>query len=275
MGAAPVPTWPRRRINWMLLAPLLLLFAPAAQTASGHERLGKAYEAKGELEKAATEYQQAIQLSPYEESYYFEAAHVYLLRQQFDPAVRILERGCKLFDKSAQLELALGVAYYGERRFADATNAFLRTIDLSPDVQQPYVFLSKMLDQAVERLPEILRRFETWAATNPNDPLAQFVFAKGLLLSGGDQAKAEKLLRSSIGLKGDQWESHYELGVLFEKQRKFPEAAVELECSVAINANQADVHYHLARIYDRLGQPDKATEQRGIHERLTTSTGVK
>src|SRR5436190_3251149 len=122
----------------MLLVPFLLFFAPPAQTADTHERLGKSYEAAGQLEKAAAEYEQAIKLRPYEESYYFEAAHVYLLRQQFDPAVQILERGCKIFDKSAQLWLALGVAYYGERRFADAANGFLRTIDIAPEVQQPY-----------------------------------------------------------------------------------------------------------------------------------------
>jgi tetratricopeptide (TPR) repeat protein len=259
----------------MFLAPLFLFFAPATQTASDHERLGKTYEASGQFEKAATEYELAIKLSPYEESYYFEAAHVYLLRQQFEGAVKILERGCKIFDKSAQLELALGVAYYGQRRFPEATTAFLRTIDIAPEVQQPYVFLSKMLDQALDRLPEILRRFEASATANPSDPLAQFVYAKGLLIGGGDQAKAEKLLRRSIGLKSDQWENHYELGVLLEKQRKLPEAAAELERSVAINASQPDVHYHLSRVYDRLGQPEKAAEERTIHERLTAPGGVK
>ncbi len=262
----------------MFLAPILLFFGASAQTASDHERLGKAYEAKGDLEKAAAEYDQAIQLSPYEESYYFEAAHTYLLRQQFDPAVKILERGCKIFDKSAQLELALGVAYYGERRFADATAAFLRTIDIDPTVQQPYSFLSKMLDQATARLPDILRRFEAWAAANPKDPMAQLVYAKALLASAGNPAalaRAEGLLRASIALIADQWESHYELGVLLEKQRKFQEAAAELERSIAISSNQADVHYHLSRIYDRLGQPDKAAAERAIHERLTAPAGVK
>src|SRR5437867_2191461 len=162
----------------MPLFSVLLLLAYPAQTASDHERQGRAYEAKGDLERAAAEYEQAVQLSPYEESYYFEAAHVYLLGQHFEAAVKILERGCKVFDKSAQLELALGVAYYGERRFAEASRAFLRTIDISPEVQQPYVFLSKMLDQSVDRFPEILPRFETWASANPNDALAQFVYAK-------------------------------------------------------------------------------------------------
>jgi tetratricopeptide (TPR) repeat protein len=262
-------------MGWMLLVSVPLLLASHAQTASGHESQGRAYEAKGDLEKAAAEYEQAIQLSPHQESYYFEAAHVHLLRQEFEAAVRILERGCTVFDKSAQLELALGVAYYGERRFADAARAFLRTIDIAPDVQQPYIFLSKMLDQSVDRFAEILPRFASWAAANPGNPLAQFVYAKGLLASGGDQARAEKLLRASIRLKGDQWESHYELGVLLEKQRKFPESAAELERSAAINPSQADAHYHLSRVYDRLGQTDKAAGQREIHQRLTSATGVK
>jgi protein O-GlcNAc transferase len=264
-------------MSGMLLVSVMWLFASQEQTtaANTHERRGREYQAKGDLEKAGAEYEQAIRLSPYEESYYFEAAHVRLLGQQFEAAVRILERGCKVFDKSAQLALALGVAYYGQRRFGEAAGAFLRTIDIAPEVQQPYVFLSRMLDQITDRFPEILPRFETWAAANPKDPQAQFVYAKGLLASGGDQAKAEQLLRASIRLKGDQWESHYELGVLLEKQRKFPEAAAELERSASIGPDQADVHYHLSRVYDRLGQSDKAAAQREIHKRLATSTEAK
>ena len=258
-----------------MLTALLLLFAPLAQTADVHERAGRDYETSGQLGQAAAEYERAIELNPREEQYYFEAAHAYLLLQRFDPAARILERGSKTFPKSAQLELALGVAYYGQRRFAEATRAFLRTIDLVPEVEQPYVFLGKMLDQAGDRMPEVLRRFQNWAAENPNDPRAQFVYAKGLIESGGDAVQAERLLRVSIALKGDQWESHYELGVLLEQQRKYSDAAQELERSVAINPNQADVHYHLSRVYDRLGKTDRAAEERGLHERLTASSEVK
>ena len=258
-----------------MLTALLLLFAPLAQTAKVHERAGRDYEATGKLEQAAVEYERAIELNPREDSYYFEAAHAYLLLQRFDPAVRILERGSKTFPKNAQLELALGVGYYGQRRFAEATGAFLRTIDLAPEVEQPYVFLGKMLDQAGDRMPEVLRRFQKWAAANPHDARAQFVYAKGLMESGGDMAQAERLLRASIALKDDQWESHYELGVLLEQQRKYSDASVELERSAAISPSQADVHYHLSRVYDRLGESDKAAEQRGLHERLMAASGAK
>jgi tetratricopeptide (TPR) repeat protein len=264
-------------MSGMLLVSVLWLLAypPQSAAAADHERLGRTYEAEGDLDKAATEYEQAIRLDPHNQPYYFEAAHVYLLRQRFDAAVKVLERGCKLFDKSAQLTLALGVAYYGQRRFGDAADRFIRTIDLAPEVEQPYVFLSKMLDQSADRFPKILPRFEAWATANPDNALAQFVYAKGLLASGGDHAKAEQLLGASIRLKGDQWESHYELGVLLEKQRKFQDAAAELERSVEIRPEQADAHYHLSRVYDRLGQSEKAALHREAHQRLTSAGGVK
>ena len=256
-----------------MLTAFLFLFAPAAQTADAHERLGRDYEASGQLEKAAAEYGLAIELNPGDERYYFEAAHADLLMQKFDAAVPILERGSKKFPTSAQLKLALGVGYYGQRRFSDATAAFLRTIDLAPEVEQPYIFLGKMLDQAGDRMPDVLRRFQKWSAANPKNPLAQFVYAKVLMVSGGDTAQAARLLRASIALKADQWESHYELGVLLEQQRDFSQAAAELERSATLNPNQPDIHYHLSRVYDRLGEADKAAEQRGLHERLAASGG--
>ena len=240
-----------------------------------HALLAESYEADGEFENAEAEYQRAIQMSPYDETYYFELAQAYLNHQQFQQAAPLLEHGVTIFDKSAQLRLALGVAYYGERRFTDATNAFLRTIEIDPTVSQPYVFLGKMLDQVGDHIPEVVRRLEAWAAANPRDPRALFTYAHALNITDGDQAKAEQLLRTSIALKPDQWESHYELGVLLEKQRKFPEAAAELERSIALDPKQPDAHYHLSRVYDRLGESGKAAEQRSIHQQLTTSAAIK
>jgi tetratricopeptide (TPR) repeat protein len=238
-------------------------------------KAGAGDEANGDLPKAATAYRRAVEMAPLEEAYQFALAQAYLKQQQFQPAIDLLGQSRKAFPNSAQIELALGVAYYGQRRFKDAVNSFLRTIDLAPDVEQPYVFLGRMLDQAGDRMGEVLKRVEAWSSANPENALAQFVYARATILSGGDQAKAEQLLRRSIDLKADQWESHYELGTLFERQRKFAEAATELERSVALNAIQADVHYHLARVYDRLGEREKAAAERRVHEQLAAGSGVR
>ena len=49
----------------------------------------------------------------------------------------------------------------------------------------------------------------------------------------------------------------------------------ELHGPVLADGKQADAHYHLARVYDRLGAVDKAAEQRSIHQQLTASAGIK
>ena len=230
-----------------------------------HDYLGKVYLANAEFPHALSEYREAIRLSPYEESYRFDVAQALLGHEEFSDAADALEAARIVFDKSAQIELALGVAYYGQRRFPEAVNCFLRTIELAPDVVQPYVFLGKMIDQAGDRLPEVQQRFREFQKSNPGSYLGYLLLAKSL----GAGAAPESLLRKSIELKKDLWESHYELGVQLETRHAFAEAAQELERSEQLNPDEAQTHYHLARVYDRLSRPEAAAREREAHARLT------
>jgi len=238
-----------------------------------HDLLGKAYERDGQPEKAVVELYQAVRLSPYEETYHFDLARTLLLHDNFDAAVGVLESGLKIFDKSAQLELALGIAYYGQRRFPDAVDAFLKTIAMAPEIEQPYVFLGRILDQARDRLPEITAKFAAFTRSNPQNHLGPFVWAKAVmadLAPTGDQERAgqaEALLRMSIALKGQFWETHFELGVLLERQGDFTHAAEELNRAARLNPKDSAVHYRLARLYDRLGKPDQAAVERALHQK--------
>ena len=58
--------------------------------------------------------------------YYFEVAQPLLQRQSFGEAAGVLESAVKSGISSPQLQLALGVAYYGLRRFPEAGSAFRR-----------------------------------------------------------------------------------------------------------------------------------------------------
>ncbi len=238
-------------------------------SAQNRNRLGKAYEANGQTDRAVIELQEAIKKNQYEESYYFDLAHVLLQHQNFDAAIQVLEASRRIFAKSAQLELALGVAYYGQRRFPEAVDSFLRTIAITPGIGQPYVFLGRILEHADKRLPEIAERFQARAKALPNDFMAQHLLGKVLAAQGDHLDKAEAALRSSIGLKTDFWESHFELGLLLEKARKFDEAAKELERSATLNPTAPTPHYRLARVYDRLDRRDDAARERALHEKLT------
>ncbi len=203
----------------------------------------------------------------------FVLAQAFLKQQDFTPAATVLESALMKFPIDPQLVLALGVARYGQRRFEDAIDLFLRVINLDPSIDQPYSFIGRMLDQAGPRLPRIGEIFAQRAKEHPDDAQAQFLLAKVLLTADNKDPKAEPLLRRSVALQGDRWESHYELGALLAAKHNYMEAAAELNRSVQLNPNQPNTHYQLARVYDRLGKPDKAKAEREIHQRLTAPRG--
>ena len=233
--------------------------------------LGKAYEAAGQFDKTIVELQEAIRLAPYEEAYYFDLGYVLLVHQNFDAAIRVLESAKKVFDKSAQMELTLGIAYYGQRRFSEAIDSFLRASSLAPQLEQPHVFLGRILGQAGDRLPEITRQFAAFAAADPRNHLGYFLQAKALAVQGDADTEAEALLRKSLALQDKFWESHFELALLLEQKRDFAGAAAELERAVQLHPQNPTPHYRLARIYDRLGKSEQAQFERALHEKLAAA----
>lgn len=233
-----------------------------------HELLAKAYAATAKADNSVAELQAALRIRPYEESYYFELSQQLLRMQKFEAALEIIAKGVSLFDKSAQMELARGVALYGLRRFPDAIDSFLRTIQLAPEVEQSYIFLGRMLDIAEDRTPAITHALAAYARSEPDRFISSYLYAKALAVNGGNADQIESLLRKSIALRNDFWESHFELGLALERKRALDQAAKELERSIELNPNEPVPHYRLARIYDRLGRIPEATRQRDIHARL-------
>lgn len=253
--------------------PEALLFAQQAvdrnAMPANRNLLGRVQIASGQPDAGVGNLSAAWTADRQNEQFCFDYAQALLHRGDFGASADALGEGLRAHPKSSQLQLALGVARYGQRRFDDAIDSFLRTIRIDPSVEQPYVFLGRMLDQAGPRLAEITKDYQAWNRRQPSNFLSSFLLAKALAAAGGEAATVGDLLRRSIRLKGDFWESHLDLGLLLSKQRKFAEAASELIRSASLNPKEPLPHYHLARVYDRLGEPDKAQAERELHERLS------
>jgi tetratricopeptide (TPR) repeat protein len=220
--------------------------------------LGKAYEADGQILKTIPELQEAIRLKPGEESYYFDLMQVLLNHFNFDAAIQVGEAGRRIFPASAQMTLALGVAYYGQNQADAAIDAFLATIDLDPQVKQPYLFLARLINQAHDKLPGITQRFVKYQEANPRNYLGYFLCAKALIASTSDPEAAEKLLRKSIALNEKYWESHFDLGILLMNRRSFADAAKEFRRSTELNPTDPATHYRLFRALAALGRTKEA-----------------
>ena len=216
--------------------------------------LGKAYEADGQILKTIPELQEAIRLRPAEESYFFDLMQVLLNHFNFEAAIQVGEAARQRFPGSAQMALATGVAYYGQNLTDAAIDAFLATIDLDPQVEQPYRFLARLLNQAHDKLPAIAQRFVSYQETNPRSDLGYFLHAKALIAQSSGLDQAESLLRQSIAIDGKYWESHYNLGILLMNKGAIAEAEKELRRSTELNPADPATHYRLFRALAALGR---------------------
>lgn len=202
---------------------------------------------------------------------YFEAAQPLLESQKFAEAVTILEEAVKKLPKSAQLELALGVAYYGLRRFDEAADAFLRTIEADPDVEQPYSFLGRILDQIPSRLPLVTERFAAYETTHTSNPAAYLRHAMALDAQAIDPELSLRLIDRSLSMNADNGTAHFEKGAVLDRLQRFADAVPEFERAAALNPPDPVPHYRLARDYDRIGKPQLAAAEREKHAQLVKS----
>jgi tetratricopeptide (TPR) repeat protein len=199
---------------------------------------------------------------------YFQAAKPLLDQQKFLEALPVLKEGVLRLPNSAQLALALGVADYGLRRFDEAAGAFLRTIEIAPETEQPYVFLGRFLDQIPSRLPEVTRRFAAYESAHPESAAAYLLHAKALDAQSIEPEQALRLLDKSIALNSEDASAHFERGTVLDRLQRFKEAAEEFQKAAQLAPGDAAAHYRLARDYDRIGDHEAARAEREKHAQL-------
>ena len=202
------------------------------------------------------------------ETSYFELAQPLLKDGKFAEAIEILGEAARNLRNSAQLELALGVAYYGLRRFDEAADAFLSTVAIAPEIPQPYLFLGRFLDQIPGRLPEVTKKFVEYEAANPSNSAGYYLHAKALNTQAEQPELARTLLEKALAINERDAAAHFEMGVVFDRTRRYEEAAREWERAAELAPEDPATHYRLARVYDRLGKHEAAQAERERHARL-------
>lgn len=230
--------------------------------------IGKAYLERNEWPKADAEFAEAVKISPYDEEIRFAAAQARLLHQDFAGAEQVLLAARKVFDKSPQIELTLGVVYYGQRKFAEAVDQFLLTMRLAPDLPQPYAFLGRILEHAGDRLPEATERFIEFEQRNPDNPLGYLLHAKAIMAQAPGSESALALVEKSVSLQEADADAQLQMGALLYRKGDLAAAAAHLERSVQLNARDSAAHFQLARVYSALGRKDDAARERALHEKL-------
>ena len=182
----------------------------------------------------------------------FLLAQSYLLRQDFTHAAAVLQDARKVFDKSPQLELALGVTYYGQRisRLLSPIPPHHRT---RPEVPQAYVFLGRILEHACARLPEITERSRgskasipqaTWVTHSTPKRSCSPYLPRAFHLKRNSLSNCSKRRWPFAKIGGSPLPDGHATGA----EAGIRGGVHQLERSIQLNANDSAVHFRLARV---------------------------
>ncbi|MGA3105894.1 MAG: tetratricopeptide repeat protein [Terriglobales bacterium] len=245
-----------------------------------HHLLGTAEEKSGKPLEAVREYQRAAELDPSEENI-FDWGTDLLKHRALGPANEVFVKGNRLFPKSVRMLVALGVSWYAQGSYDQATKCLGDASDLAPNDATPYLFMGKMLDAEINPSDEAVEKLARFAQLQPDRALANYYYAFALLKQSaaagnddhGRSALVETLLQKAIQLDPKLGDGYLQLGTLYSRRADYPRAIAEYQKAVTANPDLeqtiAEAHYHLSQIYVRIGDKAKAQEELQVHDGLT------
>jgi len=230
----------------------------AAESLAGdlEEKLGHSMAAVAHDRRAA-------QLNPSDANLY--ALCVELLRHwAWDDAQKTAEFGAAKYPGSARLQLALGVALYGGKKFQNAAGVFAGLLQQHPDDAMAAEMLGRTCEE-VEGSDASCARLEGFARQHADNPEAAAWAARQILErphSGADLDEAGRMLTRATAAdprNGDAW---YETGLVDAERGQWQQSAQALEKATTLRPEFGPAHLQLAKAYRHLGRP--ADEKREL-----------
>jgi tetratricopeptide (TPR) repeat protein/tRNA A-37 threonylcarbamoyl transferase component Bud32 len=151
---------------------------------------------------------------------------------QLEEAIGFYRAAQALHPQSPTVHNNLGVAFFQQRKLAEAEEEFREALRLNPDFSEAHSNLGSVLEQQ-EKFTE-----------------------------------AEAQHRLAIRLKGDYAAAHYNLGLALENQRKFAQAEDELRVAIRLEPKSPKAHTRLAWVLVEQGKSAQAERECRLALRL-------
>ena len=254
-------------------ARLHLQRALAQKDVAQYERLAGALDEElGEPFSAVKHMERAASLGGSEQDYFAWGSELLLHRAVWQ-AAEIFERGAWIYPKSTRMRTGWGTALFAAARYDEAAQRLCEASDLQPADTEPYLFLGKIDGASPTALPCVQERLSRFLQLQPANATANYIYAMALLRREGEtsRARVNAFLLKAIALDPAYSAAYLQLGIAASARRQYPEAIAFYKQAIAADTLQAEAHYRLAVAYDHTGEPDKAKEQRDLHEAMERS----
>ncbi len=134
--------------------------------ARAHFKLGEAYRTRGSWEKARSEYQKAVRISPKYYEAYNAIGETYLAERQIEQALEFVERAALIRSDDPVVRMNLGRAFLGAGKYAEAAAEFALALSKAPDNPEIHYFTGKMCLERGEYQKAIVHLRKALASKN-------------------------------------------------------------------------------------------------------------
>jgi tetratricopeptide (TPR) repeat protein len=238
-----------------------------------HRLAGELDEKLGDPLAAVREDEQAVHLDPSEQNY-FEWGSELLLHRAVWQAVEVFKSGAKAYPKSSRMLTALGTSLFAGALYDEAALRLCDASDLNPADPEPYVFMGKIEIAAPTRLPCVEQKLARFAQEQPENPLANYLYAMTVWKRQEQPAdqqvlqQVEALLTKAVTIDPNCADAYLQLGILYSSQRNYEKAIGFYTKAIKVNPQSGEAHYRLGVAYDKTGEPAKAKNEFLLHDEI-------
>lgn len=231
---------------------------------------GDVEEKLGNFMAAVKHYRKAAEINSSEANLY--ALTVEFLRHwTWDAAITNAEYAVKKYPASARLQLALGVALYGDKRFAGAAKIFDGLLHKDPGNAAYADMLGRTCGEISGANPncDTLLTFSNHHPRNAPAALYAAQQITGRPHSAADLDQAETLLKRATAADPKLAGAWYEYGLVEAERKQWPLCARMLQKATALQPDFASAHFQLANAYAHLGRNADRTRQLALFQKYS------
>jgi tetratricopeptide (TPR) repeat protein len=251
------------------LEPLL---TGSGGTAQMYNLMGWCYHRLNKPKEATAAFEQAIALTPADESNYVDLIKVLEAHYFLQVALDAANRAAALFPKSVAILNLKGSIERRRFHFNDAVTSYKQAIQLQDDNLESWLGLVRAQISA-ELITDATSTFKLALERFPNEARLKVVYAEMLLTHAdtGDRAttsRAEQMLKQAITDDPANPEAFLELGKIELNDGRLAEACQHLERAVKLSPQNNDAHFVLWRAYRGLNRTADAARELKTFQRL-------
>lgn len=233
--------------------------------AAANGALGEIYLEKRKLLEAANCFQKAVQLDPDSATYAFGFVRVLLAMKRPQQLITFLNSIQDRFGSSPNYQYALGLAYYNEHHYAEAAAVLEKLLLIHPPREDKVEHVLGDAYISMDKLNQAEAAYRKAIDENPKDPDYYVAYATALRRKGPDNLDdAITRLQSARQIMPNDWRIQLELGLCYESQGRYADAAPLVEQAARAQPQLTAAHVALVRIYFRLGRKADGEREKSI-----------